>query len=65
MEFVSEGFFFRGACVFSFESSVCILQVFRLGILQDDVVAWALLRWEVGSGTFVRSKLVGAPGVSL
>eukprot|EP00435_Cladocopium_sp_Y103_P068587 s42_g31.t2 len=26
--------------------------------LRDDVVAWALLRWEVGSGTFVRSKLV-------
>eukprot|EP00434_Breviolum_minutum_P000802 symbB.v1.2.000706.t1/scaffold40.1/size395337/10 len=26
--------------------------------LTDDVVAWALLRWEVGSGTFVRSKLV-------
>ena len=31
--------------------------------LQDDLVAWALLRWEVGSGTFVRSKLVGAPVV--
>ena len=28
---------------------------------EDDVVAWALLRWEVGSGTFVRSKLVRAP----
>ncbi|CAK9035080.1 unnamed protein product [Durusdinium trenchii] len=26
--------------------------------LADDTVAWALLRWEVGSGTFVRSKLV-------
>ncbi|CAE7947096.1 unnamed protein product [Symbiodinium sp. KB8] len=27
-------------------------------LLKDDSVAWALLRWEVGSGTFVRSKLV-------
>ncbi|CAJ1436375.1 unnamed protein product [Effrenium voratum] len=26
--------------------------------LSDDAVGWALLRWEVGSGTFVRSKLV-------
>eukprot|EP00931_Biecheleriopsis_adriatica_P118858 TRINITY_DN9416_c0_g2_i1.p1 TRINITY_DN9416_c0_g2~~TRINITY_DN9416_c0_g2_i1.p1 ORF type:complete len:1068 (+),score=185.46 TRINITY_DN9416_c0_g2_i1:39-3242(+) len=26
--------------------------------LEDTAVSWALLRWEVGSGTFARSKLV-------